>query len=54
MPYPYNTILCRDTALPSPLYHSGYTGIDIKSNPLFIGIIHLSLLFLCVLCALCG
>ena len=29
MPCPYNIILGRDTALPSPLYHSGATGIDI-------------------------
>ena len=29
MPCPYNIILGRDTALPSPLYHSGVTGIDI-------------------------
>jgi hypothetical protein len=29
VPCPYNIILGRDTALPSPLYHSGVTGIDI-------------------------
>ncbi len=30
MPFPYNLILGRDTALPSPLYHSGVTGIEIS------------------------
>jgi hypothetical protein len=32
MPCPYNIILGRDTALPSPLYHSGATGIDITGG----------------------
>jgi hypothetical protein len=32
VPCPYNVILGRDTALPSPLYHSGITGIDITRN----------------------
>jgi hypothetical protein len=32
MPCPYNIILGRDTALPSPLYHSGVTGIDITQK----------------------
>ncbi len=32
MPCPYNIILGRETALPSPLYHSGVTGIDLKSG----------------------
>ncbi len=32
MPCPYNIIFGRDMALPSPLYHSGVTGIDIISN----------------------
>ncbi len=32
MPCPYNIILGRDTALPSPLDHSGVTGIDIPSS----------------------
>jgi hypothetical protein len=52
VPCSYNTILGRDTALPSPLYHADVTGIDIKS--VGIRIIHLSLLFLCALCGLCG
>ena len=26
MPFPYNIILRRETALPCPLYHSGATG----------------------------
>jgi hypothetical protein len=29
VPCPYSIIFGRDTALPSPLYHSGTTGIDI-------------------------
>ncbi len=29
MPFPYNITVGRDTALPSPLYHSGATGINI-------------------------
>ncbi len=29
MPCPYDIILGRDTALPSPLYYSGAAGIDI-------------------------
>ena len=33
VPCPYNIIFGRDTARPSPLYHSGATGIDIKTNP---------------------
>jgi len=32
MPSPYN-IFGRDTALPSPLYHSGATRIDTNSQP---------------------
>ena len=32
MPCPYSIILGRDTALPSPLYHSGATGFDITNN----------------------
>ena len=32
MPFPYNVILGRDTALPSPLYYSGIAGIDITTN----------------------
>ncbi len=30
MPCPYGIIFGRDTALPSPLYHSGAAGIDIR------------------------
>jgi hypothetical protein len=30
MPCPYNIIFGRDTALPSPLYHSGAAGIDMS------------------------
>ena len=29
MPFLARQITCRETALPSPLYHSGYAGIDI-------------------------
>jgi hypothetical protein len=29
VPCPYNAILGKDTALPSPLYHSDVTGIEI-------------------------
>ena len=29
MPFPYNIIFGRDTALPCPLYHSDATGFDI-------------------------
>jgi hypothetical protein len=29
MPFPYNIIFGRDTALPCPLYHSGVTEINI-------------------------
>jgi hypothetical protein len=29
VPCPYSIIFGRDTALPSPLYHSGAAGIDI-------------------------
>ncbi len=32
MPSPYNVIFGRDTALPSPLYHSGATGIDLMDT----------------------
>jgi hypothetical protein len=32
MPFPYNIIFGRDTAVPCPLYHSGVTGIDMKPN----------------------
>jgi|GEM_PF-5413886 len=32
MPCPYNIILGRETAVPSPLYHSGVTGIDITGQ----------------------
>jgi hypothetical protein len=32
VPCPYNVILGRETALPSPLYHSGVTEIDISPN----------------------
>ena len=31
MPCPYNVVLRRETALPSPLYYSDVTGIDINS-----------------------
>jgi hypothetical protein len=34
MPCPYNIIFGRDTALPSPLYHSGAAGIDITHCPI--------------------
>jgi hypothetical protein len=30
VPFPYNTILGRETGLPSPPYHSGVTGIDMR------------------------
>ena len=36
MPCPYKIILGRDTALPSPLYHSVVTGIDIKQSTVSI------------------
>ncbi len=32
MPCPYNFIFGRDTALPSPLYHSGAAGIDMTTH----------------------
>ncbi len=32
MPCPYSIIFGRDTALPSPLYHSGAAGIDITTE----------------------
>jgi hypothetical protein len=35
VPCPYNVILGRDTALPSPLYHSGVTGNDMIPNSQF-------------------
>jgi hypothetical protein len=31
VPFPYNIIFGRETALPCPLYHSDATGFDIKS-----------------------
>jgi hypothetical protein len=31
VPCPYNIIFGRETAVPSPLYHSGVTGIDIRT-----------------------
>ncbi len=32
MPCPYKIIVGRETALPSPLYHSGSTVIDISPD----------------------
>ncbi len=32
MPYPYNIIFGRETALPFPLYYSDATGYDIKNQ----------------------
>jgi hypothetical protein len=33
VPFPYNIIVGRETAVPCPLYHSDATGFDINPSP---------------------